>query len=313
MSYEAMSKRIALSTGGIHGSLLCETDAAGGALLLRYFIHCKALDARVGEMAAIVTDLLTSPDLAHETQLHDILFEMRNDLNASVISSGHMFAAAHAASRLLRAKHIDETLDGITQLRFLDGLLKDFNPGAIVDTMKAINALIVNSDQSVVSITAQEPRAAAGKLEALLSGLPSRANAHAAVVPFKPATTAFGIEISSLVNFVAKTFLCGDFAPKDIGHLFLLSKNLSADYLWNKVRVEGGAYGGMAMASSAHPVFTCASYRDPNLASTLGHFEAGLTAVAAGLDAGAVDQSIIATIGRLDAPKTPTKRVSAKP
>jgi len=308
MSYEEMSKRIALSTGGINGSVFCETNVADGSLMFHYFLHCKALNARVGEMAAIAADLLMAPDLTNETQLHDILFEMRNDLNASVISSGHVFAASHAASRLLRAKRIEETLDGIAQLRFLDRLLKDFDARVLVEKMKAIHAFIVNAARCVVSITAEEPETAAAQLEALLSGPPSPSGAKAPAAPFGPSTTTFGIEISSSVNFVAKTFLCKDFAPSDIGQLFLLSKNLSADYLWNKVRVEGGAYGGMAMASSAHPVFTCASYRDPNLAKTLGHFEAGLKAASAGLDAAAVDQSIIATIGRLDAPKTPHEK-----
>jgi Zn-dependent M16 (insulinase) family peptidase len=72
--------------------------------------------------------------------------------------------------------------------------------------------------------------------------------------------------------------------------------------------VEGGAYGGMAMVSSSHPVFACASYRDPNLASTLKHFEDGLQSVAKGLPQEAVDQSIIGTIGRMDSPKTPHQK-----
>jgi len=75
-----------------------------------------------------------------------------------------------------------------------------------------------------------------------------------------------------------------------------------------QVRVEGGAYGGMAMAPAGHPIFACASYRDPNIASTLSHFETGLSHVAAGLDKSTVDQSIIGSIGRLDAPRTPHEK-----
>jgi Zn-dependent M16 (insulinase) family peptidase len=87
--------------------------------------------------------------------------------------------------------------------------------------------------------------------------------------------------------------------------LYVLSKNLSTEYLWNKVRVEGGAYGGMALFSSGHPIFSCASYRDPNCLSTLTHFEKGLSLAASALDQASVDQSVIATIGRIDAPRTP--------
>jgi hypothetical protein len=89
------------------------------------------------------------------------------------------------------------------------------------------------------------------------------------------------------------------------GLLYLLARNLYTGYLWDKVRVEGGAYGGRAFYSTAHPVFACASYRDPNLSRTLGHFEQGLKAAARGLETGIVDQSIIGAIGKLDTPQTP--------
>jgi len=305
MSYEAMSRRTTLSTGGIHGSLLCETHAVSGAVVFYYFLHGKALNGRVGEMAGIAADLLMAPDMTNEAQLHDILFEMRNDLNASVLHSGHVFAATHAASRLLPSKYVEESIDGITQLRFLDGLLKNVKTDALIETMKTIHATVINRTRCMVSITADEPNAAVSTLTPLIAGLPSRSASAAAYSPIDRDLSGRGIEISSSVNFVAKTWRCNKFSPADIGQLSVVSKNLSTDYLWNKVRVEGGAYGGMAMLSSGHPVFSCASYRDPNLASTLGHFESGLKAIASGLDAAAVDQSVIATIGRIDTPRTP--------
>jgi presequence protease len=233
---------------------------------------------------------------------------MRNDLNASVISSGHAFAATHAASRLVQSKNIDEALDGITQLRFLDRCLKQLDADAIIDTMKALHALIINKPGCMVSVTADNPDRVASHLSFLIDGLSASAPPKA-IVPFmKQLNAAYGIEISSSVNFTAKVRLCRKFGPEDLGQLYVLSKNLSTDYLWNKVRVEGGAYGGMAMLSGGHPVFICASYRDPNLMSTLRHFEAGLQSVVSGLSVEEVDQNVIATIGRIDAPATPHEK-----
>ena len=119
---------------------------------------------------------------------------------------------------------------------------------------------------------------------------------------------AWGIEINSSVNFVAKTWKTRNVGPADLGSFFVLSKNLSTEYLWNKVRVEGGAYGGMALFSSGHPVFSCASYRDPNVLLTLRNFETGLSQIVSHIDQAGLDQSIIATIGRTDAPKTPHEK-----
>jgi presequence protease len=90
-----------------------------------------------------------------------------------------------------------------------------------------------------------------------------------------------------------------------MGTLGLLCTNLSRGYLWDAVRVEGGAYGAFASASVTYPVFSCASYRDPNLVPTLERFAAGLKQAATALEQAAVDDSIVATIGQIDKPKAP--------
>jgi Zn-dependent M16 (insulinase) family peptidase len=309
LSYEDMSKRITLSTGGIDGSIVCETKAgtASSELVFSCFVHAKALTERCGEMIEILWDLYHTPDLSNTKQIKDTLFEMRNDLNASVIASGHHFAVTHASSNLVRARYLDEALDGITQLRFLDRLIRTNAIDDVAEAMKKLHAIIISNHSCTVSLTAEDPSQTAAKMERLIASLPTYAG-DPVMFAFSENHTNTGIEISSSVNFVAKAWNLGALPPTEMGRLLLLSRNLSTGYLWDKVRVEGGAYGGMAMVSGGHPVFACASYRDPNLSSTLSHFERGLAEVAAGLDEAAVDQSIIGTIGRIDAPRSPHEK-----
>jgi presequence protease len=308
LSYEEMSKRLSLSTGGINGSLLCETAAgAENDLVFKWFLHAKALSERSGEMLGIVQDLLHSPELSNAKQLRDILFEMRNDLNAAIINSGHSFAATHAGAQLARSRFVTELLDGVTQLRFLDKLVKQDDAAGVADKMRALHGLIVNRSACTVSITADNPGAIVPGVERCVASLPSFKVSPVDIVHAEQLAFT-GIEISSSVNFVAKAWKLGPATAADTGRALLLARNLSSGYLWDKVRVEGGAYGGMAMAPGGHPVFECASYRDPNLGQTLFHFEKGLQQVAAGLDPATVEQSIIGTIGRIDAPHTPHQK-----
>ena len=168
--------------------------------------------------------------------------------------------------------------------------------------MRALHALIINKSGCLVSVTADDPDSALATIEPLVAGIPD-GRLISSEIPFACQSGGpKGIEISSSVNFVANTWAC---ATDEFRPFFVLAKNLSTGYLWNKIRVEGWAYGGMALISSGHPLFACASYRDPNLISTLGHFEEGLRQAAHGLPADAVDQNVIATIGRIDAPQTP--------
>jgi len=300
-----MSKRLSLSTGGVSGSMLCETAAGtGDDLVFKLFLHAKALEERGDEMLGIVRDLLTAPDLSNAKQIRDILFEARNDLNAAIIANGHLFAATHAGAQLARSRHVDELLGGVAQLRFLDRLVKQDDPAAVAEKMLALHKLIVNRAACTVSVTAGTPDVLAPGIERCMASLPIVTVSPAAITHAEQ-TGYTGIEISSSVNFVAKAWKLGPSTAADAGDFLLLARNLSSGYLWDKVRVEGGAYGGMAMVSAGHPVFECASYRDPNLGRTLEHFEKGLQQAAAGLAADAVEQSVISTIGRIDAPHTP--------
>jgi hypothetical protein len=306
-SYEDMSTRVSLATGGIRSSIVCETSFDSGELVFVAFVHAKSLVSRLDETVGILRDMLLEPDLSNVKQIRDVLFEMRNDLNASVIDSGHSFAVTHSSAYLSPARRLDEILGGITQLRFLDSLVQASSPSDAASAMKKLHSMVVSCAACTVSITADDPRPAAAALEPLIVALPGT---PVTPVPldFAERTDSTGIEISSSVNFVARSWSLGRLSADQTGDFLLLSRNLSTGYLWDKVRVEGGAYGGMAMVSGGNPVFSCASYRDPNLVSTLSHFEKGLSEAAAGLPADAVDQSIIGTIGRLDAPRTPHEK-----
>jgi Zn-dependent M16 (insulinase) family peptidase len=301
-----MATRISLATGGISGSLLCETGTGyGDDYLLYYFLHGKAFNSRITDMTGIFSDLLFLPDFSNERQMLDILFEMRNDLNASVIDSGHVFAMTHAAAGLCTSKYLSDLLDGIEQLRFLDRLLIKKNSKELIVTMQELHNYIITHASCMVSVTADDPHAAIPFLEPVLAKL-DKTVYPPVPVPFTPQPgKRQGITVRSSVNFAAQAWKCDSFEAADIGTLHVLARNLSTGYLWNKVRVEGGAYGGMAAISSGHPIFACASYRDPNLSATLGHFTTGLKQLAEGTDTGDIDQSIIATIGRIDAPRTP--------
>ncbi len=313
LDYQQMATRISLATGGIGCGELCFNTLAdlnaGEELFFQLFFHAKTLPERLPETIAILRDLFQQPELDNPKLLKDLALEMRNDLQAGIPRSGHQFAISHAAARLSTAKMINEQLSGLAQLRFLSRLLHAEDLTALPAAMTQLHQLIINRRGCRVSLTAEQPEECRQELERLLGTLPSRECRRR---QYQGATAAdprvHGIEINSSVNYVARVWRQADFSPQLVGHLHLLARNLSTGLLWDKIRVEGGAYGGMAVASGSHPVFACASYRDPNLEKTLEIFHQSLETVAAGLPETEVEQSIIGTIGRLDAPKGPHDR-----
>ena len=56
----------------------------------------------------------------------------------------------------------------------------------------------------------------------------------------------------------------------------ILAHYLSTGFLWEQVRMKGGAYGAGASVSSLERVFTFTSYRDPNIVRTFDSFRQAL-------------------------------------
>lgn len=62
----------------------------------------------------------------------------------------------------------------------------------------------------------------------------------------------------------------GEIVP---GHATVVSRFLRTGYLWDTVRVMGGAYGGFSKFDPVSGLFSCLSYRDPNLGKTLENYD----------------------------------------
>ena len=92
------------------------------------------------------------------------------------------------------------------------------------------------------------------------------------------------------------------------GNMRVLSQILSSDYLHNKVRVIGGAYGGRCSFGMDGMVIF-GSYRDPNLKSTLEVYN-GIPEYLSKFNADekSMTRYIIGTISEIDAPYTPQQK-----
>lgn len=117
-----------------------------------------------------------------------------------------------------------------------------------------------------------------------------------------------GYQSSSQVQYVCRA---GNFLKGDLqyhGALRILKGIMNNEYLWNNVRVKGGAYGCMcSFGKSGDSYFV--SYRDPNLAKTIEVFEQAPEFVEsfAG-DERAMTQAVIGTISEMDIPMNPAAK-----
>ena len=88
------------------------------------------------------------------------------------------------------------------------------------------------------------------------------------------------------MNYVGKAAnLYEDAGYQLHGSSYVINKYLGTTWLWDRVRVSGGAYGGFSDFDSHSGMFTYLSYRDPNLLKTVDNYDGELLRDILGKDA----------------------------
>jgi Zn-dependent M16 (insulinase) family peptidase len=125
---------------------------------------------------------------------------------------------------------------------------------------------------------------------------------------FEPVAKNEGLTTSGKVQFAAKAYNFIKLGYKYTGSMQVLRTIVRFDYLWNRVRVQGGAYGCSAsFTRGGNSYFT--SYRDPNLSETLKAYdETEKYLKQFNADEREMTKYIIGTISEVDAPLTPSMK-----
>jgi Zn-dependent M16 (insulinase) family peptidase len=110
-----------------------------------------------------------------------------------------------------------------------------------------------------------------------------------------------GLTVPSQVNYVAKGANLHRFGAVPAGTAAVARSWLGTSWLWDKVRVQGGAYGGSCSFDRLSGCFTFLSYRDPNLMATLDIFDqSGEVLAEAEIATRELGRTIVGTVGDLD-------------
>ena len=111
-----------------------------------------------------------------------------------------------------------------------------------------------------------------------------------------------GLTIPAQVNYVGKGYNLYELGYRLHGSISVINKYLGTTWLWEKIRIQGGAYGGFSTFDLRSGVFNFLSYRDPNLLGSLENYD-GTGQFLRNLDLSSDEllKSIIGAIGTIDA------------
>ena len=156
-------------------------------------------------------------------------------------------------------------------MRFLHDFADDFN-GMVHGFMSLVNrvkAEAICKANLIVSITSSENISVSDLLSKIPNGneMPKKAEYKTAL------PKRMGIRIPAQIAFAIKGYHLLNTDTKMNGSLRIAANIISLDYLWNIIRVQGGAYGaGFPVGRDGGMV--CYSYRDPSPARSLQVYDA---------------------------------------
>jgi Zn-dependent M16 (insulinase) family peptidase len=302
--YVALTQRIGRATGGIysHSFSSAVRGQQGGTCWL--FLRGKAMLAQSQELMRIFRDVLLTVKLDNQERFQQMVMEEKARQEQKLVPEGHQVVNLRLRSHFNEADWAAEQMRGVSYLFFLRELKRKVEEDwpAVLTILEHLKKTLVNRQNMLVNITCSEQDWA--KLNPLLTGfledLPS-AHVHGFNWAPKKIAPSEGMIIPAQVNYVGKGANLYQLGYQLHGSVHVISRYIRTGWLWDQVRVQGGAYGAFSLFNHLSGTFTFLSYRDPNLIKTIEVFDETVKFLRSDhLTDEELTKGIIGTIGDID-------------
>jgi Zn-dependent M16 (insulinase) family peptidase len=307
----SLTRRIAAKTGGISREALVASRVAGGPddAAARLVLRGKATLEKTSEFIDILEEIIGGTDFGNKDRFVQMALEAKSRLEHRLAPAGHATAGSRLRARYTLAGSVGERLRGVSQLFFLRSLIDriDADYDSVRRDLETLRDIVLTRHGTAAGLTVSPGDLALAEtaVSGLLCRLPNAPTAPASWSrPEVP--PAEGIVIPAQVHYVGVGLDLTKTGWTFDGADLVASRHLRMAYLWDRVRVRGGAYGAFCSLDRLSGQIVFVSYRDPNTDATIDIFrQAGRYLMEASLDDEEMTRAIIGAIGDIDAHMLP--------
>eukprot|EP01031_Cornospumella_fuschlensis_P030203 gene30203-36483_t len=341
----ALNRKILTDTGGVYVSLLTDGKGKSGFVgspdeAMTYLVlGGKVTKDKTSVLFELINEILLAGNLQNSKRGTELLKESKARKEAGLLSSPHSLAAARVSPHASLLSYMNEVMSGLTSVRRAGGLVQEAEKdwALIGSRLERMRQRILQSAgeqykqgterKLVINLTGDEEviQDALPQVESFVSTLRSSLSAHNTLPPststlssvwkqqirpsLPPLRPREAFTIPSLVNYVAKGGTMYQPSEQVSGATSVVTRYLSSGFMWDQVRVLGGAYGGWFNFNDASGRAMFLSYRDPQLLNTLQVYDQAASFLQ-DQEVGSDDlrQSIIGSIGDIDSPLSPDQK-----
>ena len=302
--FVALTQRIGRKTGGIHPQSF--TSAVGGeergASWL--FLRGKSMLSQSSDLMAILRDVLLTVELDNQERFRQMVMEAKARYEQRLVPEGHQVVNLRLRAHFNEADWVAEQMKGVSYLFFLRDLIRKVDedwPGVLAN-LEHMRQTLVSRQNIIINVTCDQKDWSAFNphLDGFLKQLPADDVQEFKWSPDKPAGFE-GMIIPAQVNYVGKGANLYELGYRLHGSAHVISRYLRTAWLWERVRVQGGAYGAFCLFNHLSGTLTFVSYRDPNLIKTIETFDETVKFLrSTDITDDELTKCIIGTIGEID-------------
>ena len=316
-SYSALDNEIHIVSGGFSFAVSAYSSYhENGRYKLIFEAGMKSMHRNFKESLELLGEVLLRTKFDDKDRIRTVLEEELAGMKSSLPSAGHSTAVQRASAYLRDVYAKLDSVNNIGEYDTLKEILEHFDEqfDCLRNALEELRSCICSRARLLFDII-DEKSLILEDLPAIREFALSLSSKETSFAPgdtgknLSGTTETFaneGLTTAGQVQFVCAA---GDYYKKGLpytGALSVLRVILGYDYLWNNIRVKGGAYGCMS-GFSRNGIGYLVSYRDPHLSGTfdvykkagdaIRHFEA---------DERTLTKYVIGAISSLDRPLTPS-------
>ena len=251
-------------TGSLGFAIINRAEAGQNKTCTPYLTaFVSALEESREQAWNLLAEILTSTRFEDQGKMIEMFRQNELGARQRILGAGHLIGVKNVLSHYSSDGAVKNALDGDPAVRYIHLLAKEPDremPGLMVLAERMMTETFCRR-RMTASITATS----ATLPEALIEALPEGSEAPETAEYRNDGPMRAGFRIPAQIGFAVRGWRLGQAFE---GSMWLATSILSLGYLWNTVRVQGGAYGAGIQIDRAGNLFSY-SYRDPTPAKTL--------------------------------------------
>ncbi|MCM8536820.1 MAG: insulinase family protein [Lentisphaeraceae bacterium] len=314
-SFDDLLQDIACETGGIGSTINVFSSAKSstgyGAHL---WIQSKIMKRKSAELVDFFEKIFKKIDFSDKSRIEDLLSSMTSKLRTTLQTNGDRATRSYLGASLSNAGYLGNLISGPEYYDFLKKVQEEFasDPDKVISKLNEMKEQVFQRENLLMNVTSSKKAFDLASQDfAKIPDLLPQGNSFTSntenVFALESKNTA--LQAPGGVQYVAKGINLRDIGYENHGSFDLLNQLLSTGYLWERIRVQGGAYGCYLTYDRLSGALILASYRDPNLEKTLDVFnEIHEFLENLEMPENALEKLLLGTFGRLDAPMTNSQK-----